>query len=290
MQKELENNKRLNILSAQYWRNAANQLKDPKMITIAALIVALRVVVKLFKINIASGLGFSLDGYVNSLGSMIYGPLVGLFVGFVSDILGLIVTGQLAQYFAPFTLVEMMSSFIFALFFWRRRITVSRALAAKFSVNLICNILMTSVFMKWLKYITLGAAAADSYKIINSLRIAKNLILFPLEAMIIVTVLAFAIPILTRLELVNKKHCYIDMPSKKELAIKISVFTLLSVAIVVLFFLLSDKVNFKFSFDISENVFSKALNILISAFSNLESIVAICIWIISLFIFVCLSL
>ena len=119
MQKELENNKRLNILSAQYWRNAANQLKDPKMITIAALIVALRVVVKLFKINIASGLGFSLDGYVNSLGSMIYGPLVGLFVGFVSDILGLIVTGQLAQYFAPFTLVEMMSSFIFALFFWR---------------------------------------------------------------------------------------------------------------------------------------------------------------------------
>lgn len=260
MQKELENNKRLSILSAQYWKNAADQLRRPQMITIAALIVALRVVVKLFKVNIASGLGFSLDGYVNSLGSMIYGPLVGLFVGFVSDILGLIITGQIAQYFAPFTLVEMMSSFIFALFFWRRRITVSRALAAKFSVNLICNILMTSIFMKWLKYITLGAAAADSYKIINGLRIAKNLIMFPLEAMIIVTVLAFAIPILTRLKLVDKNLCYIDKPSTKKLVIEIAFFTALSIAIVVAFFLLNENVNFKFSFDISETVFSKLFN------------------------------
>ena len=257
MQQELEINKRPGIFSNEYWKNASKQLKDPKMVTIAALIVALRVVVKLFKINIASGLGFSLDGYVNSLGSMIYGPVVGLFVGFVSDILGLVVTGQIASFFAPFTLVEMMSSFIFALFFWRRKINVSRTLAAKFTVNLVCNIVMTSIFMKWLKYITLGKAAADAYQLVNGLRIAKNLIMFPLEAMIIVMVLAFALPMLGRLGLVNKKYCYIDMPSKKELAIKISVFTLLSVAIVILFFLLSDKVNFKFSFEISDNIFSQ---------------------------------
>ena len=257
MQQELEINKRPSILSKQYWQNAAMQLKDPKMITIAALIVALRVVVKLFKINIASGLGFSLDGYVNSLGSMIYGPIVGLFVGFVSDILGLVITGQIATFFAPFTIVEMTSSFIFALFFWRRKITVSRTLAAKFSVNLVCNVIMTSIFMKWLKYITLGKAAADAYQLINGLRIAKNLIMFPLEAMIIVMVLAFAIPMLGRLGLVDRKLCYIDKPSTKKLVIKIAFFTLLSVAIVVFFFFLSDKVNFKFSFEISDNIFSQ---------------------------------
>jgi ECF transporter S component (folate family) len=225
------------------------------MITIAALIVALRVVVKLFKINIASGLGFSLDGYVNSLGSMIYGPIVGLVVGAVSDILGLLITGQMGQFFPPFTLVEMSSSLIFALFFWRRKITVSRALTAKFSVNLVCNIIMTSVFMKWLKYIQLGPAGADAYKIINGVRIAKNLIMFPLEAMIIITVLSFAIPILTRLKLVDKQLCFIEKSSTKNLALQIALFTALSIAIVVAYFLLNDSVDFKFTFNISETIF-----------------------------------
>ena len=256
MQKELKTNQNGSIFSKSYWQCAAHQLTDPKMITIAALIVALRVVVKLFKINIASGLGFSLDGYVNSLGSMIYGPVVGLVVGAISDILGLLITGQMGQFFPPFTLVEMSSSFIFALFFWRRKITVSRALAAKFSVNLVCNIIMTSVFMKWLKYIQLGPAGADAYKIINGVRIAKNLIMFPLEAMIIITVLSFALPILTRLKLVDKKLCYIENSSKRGLIIKIALFTALSIAIVVVYFLLNDSVAFKFTFNISDTIFN----------------------------------
>lgn len=255
MQKELKSNANLNIFSKSYWQLAVKQLTDSKMITIAALIVALRVVVKLFKINIASGLGFSLDGYVNSLGSMIYGPIVGLIVGAVSDILGLLITGQMGQFFPPFTLVEMSSSFIFALFFWRRKITVSRALAAKFSVNLVCNIIMTSVFMKWLKYIQLGPAGADAYKIINGVRIAKNLIMFPLEAMIIITVLSFAMPILTRLKLVDKQLCFIEKSSTKNLALQIALFTALSIAIVVAYFLLNDSVDFKFTFNISETIF-----------------------------------
>ena len=257
MQKELQINPNPKIHTKKYWSDAAKQLGDARMITIAALIVALRVVVKLFKINIASGLGFSLDGYVNSLGSMIYGPIVGLVVGATSDILGLVITGQMGQFFPPFTLVEMSSSFIFALFFWRRKISVSRALASKFSVNLICNILMTSIFMKWLKYIQLGKVAADAYKIINSVRIAKNLIMFPLEAMIIITVLSFALPILTRLKLVDKQLCYIENSSKRGLIIKIALFTALSIAIVAAYFLLNDSIDFKFTFNISDTIFSK---------------------------------
>lgn len=254
MSTELKNIKREQIFSKKYWIEATNQFSNPKMITIAALIVALRVVVKLFKINIASGLGFSLDGYVNSLGSMIYGPLVGLLVGAISDILGLVLTGQMGTYFAPFTLVEMTSSFIFALFFWRRRITVSKALMAKFSVNLVCNILMTSIFMKWLKYIQLGVAAADAYKIINSVRIAKNLIMFPLEAMIIVTILSFALPILTRLKLVDKHLCYMNKLSKRRLVIEVAVLTVISIALVVAYIALSDTIDFNFQFEIT-NIF-----------------------------------
>lgn len=245
------------IFTKAYWKRAAKQFSDPKMITIAALIVALRVVVKLFKINIATGLGFSLDGYVNSLGAMIYGPFVGLVGGAISDILGLIITGQMGSFFPPFTLVEMASSFIFALFFWNRKITVLRALSAKFSVNLVCNIIMTSVFMKWSILIQSGRDAADAYKIINGVRIAKNLIMFPLEAMIIISVLSFALPILNRLKLVDKRQCFVDQASKKGLVLKIALLTVLSIALVVAYILISESVDFKFSFKISETIFSK---------------------------------
>ena len=56
MQKERQNN----IFSAPYWREAARQLKDVRMITVAALIVALRIAVKFLKIQIAPGLNISL--------------------------------------------------------------------------------------------------------------------------------------------------------------------------------------------------------------------------------------
>lgn len=253
MEINVKNSKNINIFTKKYWKDAASQFGDVRMITIAALIVALRVVVKLFKINIASGLGFSLDGYVNSLGSLVYGPLVGLIVGAVSDLLGLLITGQMGQYFPPFTLVEMASSFIFGLFFWRRKIGVTRALGAKFSVNLVCNIFMTSVFMKWMKYIQAGPAAADAYKIINGVRIAKNLIMFPLEAMIIISVLAAALPTLTRLKLVDKSCCFIDKPSNKRLIIEILIYTAISVALVVGYMLLNN-VDFNFDFEVT-NVF-----------------------------------
>ena len=237
----IENKKNYNILTKQYWKEAASQFGDVKMITIAALIVALRVAVKLFKIPIAQGLSISLDGYVNSLGSAVYGPLVGLAVGAISDIFGLLVTGQMGQYFPPFTLVEMSSSFIFGLFFWRRKIGISRALTAKFSVNLVCNIFMTSVFMKWMKYLYFGAEAAQAYNLINGVRIAKNLIMFPLEGTIIVVVLAAALPILTKLKLVDKDLCFVNKPSTKKLILEIAFFTTLSVAIVLAYiFFLND--------------------------------------------------
>lgn len=251
MQNELDYQGFPSILSKKYWFEASKQFKDVRMITIAALIVALRVVVKLIKISIASGVGISLDAYVNSLGSLIYGPVVGLAVGAISDVLGMLVTGKMAEYFLPFILVEMASSFIFGLFFWKRKIDLSRTLFAKFSVNLVCNIVMTSLFMKWMKYVFSGPAAAEAYKVINGVRIAKNLVLFPLEAMIIVFVLSATVPILTRLKIVDRHYTFVDKPSNKRLITEIALFTALSVAVVALYLLFVD--GFKFDFKITFN-------------------------------------
>lgn len=238
MQKE----KQTNIFTTQYWHEAALQLKDIRMITIAALIVALRIAVKLIPIPpLAPGLNISLDCYVNSLGSIIYGPIVGLVVGAVSDTLGCIVTGQMSQYFPPFMLTEMLSSFIFALFFWRRKINIRRTMTAKFTVNFVCNIILTSILMKWMYFLYYGLERAEAYNVINGTRILKNLVMFPLEATLIVTVFSFTLPVLTRLKLVDKNLCYLEKPSTKRLVLELLGFTALSIALIAFYvFFLKD--------------------------------------------------
>lgn len=233
-----KNEKYAKIFSKQYWRDAAAQTHDAKMITLAALIVALRIVVKLFKIPIAAGLSITLDAYVNSLGSIVYGPVMGLFVGLISDSLGQVLTGKMHEFFPPYAIIEMTSSFIFGLFFWRRKITISRALWAKFTVNLVCNIIMTSIVTKWMYAVFYGVERAEAYNLINGVRIVKNLVLFPLEAMIILIVLSAAVPVLSHLGLVDRHFCFVDTPrSKKRTAIYIMLLSVFSVALVVLYVL-----------------------------------------------------
>lgn len=225
------------IFSKNYWRDAAKCFKDPKMLAYAALIVALRVVVKMFKIPIASGISFSFDCYFNSLGSVVYGPLVGLLVGAVSDTIGCILfpTGP---YFLPFILVEMTSSFVFALFFWKREIGIFRSIFAKFCVNFVCNIIMTSVFMKWMYSVFY---VEKTYYLINLTRIVKNLVLFPLESTLILIILSAAMPALRSVGLVKRNYCMIDTSNKFKLIIIPFIFLLISVSIILFYiFFLKD--------------------------------------------------
>lgn len=244
MQKNIEIQEKTGVLSYKYWKDASSQLGNIKMVTIAALIVALRVAVKFIRIQLAPGLNVSLDAYVNSLGSVIYGPVMGLVVGSISDVLGCLATGRMAEYFPPFVLVEMSSSFIFGLFFWRKKINVTRTLTAKFTVNFVCNIMLTSIFNKWMYYLYYGIERAEAYNVINGARIVKNLIMFPLEAMIIIIVLSASLPVLSRLKLVDKKLCYVEKPSNTKLVLEIAFFTVLSIALILLYvFYLKDFVT-----------------------------------------------
>lgn len=183
------------IRSAAYWKEAAAAFRNTHMLVFAALIVALRVAVKFFRIPLAAGLFLSFDCYINALGSLVYGPLLGLIVGAISDTLGCILAPS-GPYFFPFVLVEMSSSFLFGLFFWRRQLSLSRILAAKFTVNTVCNIVLTSLFVKWSYRVFYGVEKAQGYALINGARIVKSLVLFPVEAVLIALVFRATIPVL----------------------------------------------------------------------------------------------
>ena len=105
------------IFSAAYWKEAAANLKSIRMLALAAMIVALRAICKMLEIPLAPGLNINVAALFNSVGAMVYGPVVGVVGAMVSDPLGYLLHPD-GPYFLPFMLSDMSSSFIFGLFFW----------------------------------------------------------------------------------------------------------------------------------------------------------------------------
>ncbi len=197
------------IFSAAYRKSALKNLKDIKMIAFASLIIALRIAVKFIKIPVDIGVEVSFDCYINSLGSLVYGPFMGLLVGAVSDTLGCLIHPS-GPYFFPFIFVEMLSSFIFGLFLWKKRLSATRVLASKFTVNLVCNIILTSALMKPYMNIFYGSG----YAFVNLTRIIKNLVMFPIEAVLITLILGALMPAFKSIGLIDKSQENIRLRAK----------------------------------------------------------------------------
>ncbi len=219
------------VLSAAYWRDAAANLKDTRMLALAAMIVALRAICKMLEIPLAPGLNINVAALFNSVGAMVYGPVVGVVGAIVSDPLGYLLHPD-GPYFLPFMLTDMSSSLIFGLFFWRRRLTVSRTMTAKFTVNMISNVVLTSLIMKWYYFLFYGVEKAQAYNLINLTRIVKNLVMFPIEALFIAAVIGALTPALHRLRLLPKQE---EMKLEFRHYLLLTLLTVLAVGLVVFY-------------------------------------------------------
>ena len=60
--------------SKSYWRTAAQELRNLRMLTLAAIVVALRIVLSGLYIPLGDNLNIFFGYFVNSLGAAIYGP------------------------------------------------------------------------------------------------------------------------------------------------------------------------------------------------------------------------
>jgi len=179
---------------AEYWRQAFSELKNTRTLVFAAMILALRIAMKPLKIPIAADVNITFGFVVNALGSMVYGPVVAALSGAVSDTLGYLVAPS-GVYFFPFIVLEMAGSFIFALFLYSTDITPIRLILSKFCVNLFVNILLNEPIM--VRYYQLFFTSA--YQPFVLVRIVKNIVMLPIEAILLMIVFRAIIPALSRI-------------------------------------------------------------------------------------------
>ncbi len=185
---------RPSCFTAAYWRRAAAEFRDPKVLVFAALMIALRVIFKAVSIPIAADLRINTAFLVNAFGAMVFGPVVAAVSAAVTDTLGCILfpTGP---YFFPFIFIEIAGSVIFALFLYRTRITVAKVILSRFCIDFFVNIVLNTPIMMLYYDVMLG----KYYAPLDLLRIVKNLALFPLESVVLAVFLRATVPPLKRL-------------------------------------------------------------------------------------------
>lgn len=179
-----------------YWLDAVSELKDTRMLVVAALLIAMRVATKQIAIPIAPNLYlFRASTFINALSAMIIGPVLAIPAAFISDLLGVMLSDGLGAYFFPYALQEVGGSVIWALLLYRAKATPWRVMIGRFSICLVINVLLGLWCDKmYAAYIGNSAAAVA----ITVPKVLKNTFMFPLEAVAMTFFLRVLVPVTNR--------------------------------------------------------------------------------------------
>ena len=176
-----------------YWKEAAGEVKKPRILAVTALFIGLDIIIGMFYIPMPFGdnLRVYFGYFTNSMCCMVCGPVMALIFGFVRDILGFLANPS-GGFFFGYTLSAMLGSLVYALFFYRARITVVRILCCKLIINVCVNILLGSLWSAIL--------FSKGYYFYMVSSTVKNLMLLPVEVILLVLFYQVTLPILVKMK------------------------------------------------------------------------------------------
>ncbi len=184
------------LSSSAYWKDSARQFTDLRMLVMAAMFCALRVAVDAVDIRLGPDLYIGVSFLVTALGAYIYGPLMGLACGAITDTISALLFPK-GAYFFPFIFIEMLGGFLFGLFLWRQRVTPTRLILSKLSVTVLCNVVLNSAVLIWM-YAWMGNPKTSLVFMVP--RLIKNVVLFPAECVLLALLFNALLPALQQLK------------------------------------------------------------------------------------------
>jgi len=147
-----------------------------------AVLLAIRTILGMPFLTIFIGPGFKLITFAyvtDAVTAMFFGPIAGLAFGFAGDFLGFLASsGVGGGYFPGFAISEMITCFLFACFFFKRKITVSRIIIV-WLINLFAVLLGLNSLWLILMY---GMSAGEVFVVA---RLVTNIVQSPLHIAIL---------------------------------------------------------------------------------------------------------
>ena len=185
-----------------YWRSARGSMGSLKVLVFAALMVAMARALSLIPSIPIGQTRMSFGFLARALCALVGGPVTGLVYGFVEDILGFILQPS-GEFFFGYTLSTMAGMLVYALCFYRARITVWRLLLANLLVNVLVNAVLGSVWTMMMR--------GGGYWGWFTFSLAKNLVTIIPKSIVLYILFQALLPIIQRMGLIPKQ---VDGPIK----------------------------------------------------------------------------
>ncbi|MBR4295794.1 MAG: folate family ECF transporter S component [Clostridia bacterium] len=179
-------------IGAEYWKSALGELEDIRCLVICALLCAIAIVIETFQIAIIPNVLYISFSFVAiSLCSFLTGPIMAIPCGIIVDIVGALINGY--SFYFGYTLSAVLGALIYALFFYRAKVSFERIALARLLVNIFVNVLLGSLWrLAW---------TSKHYLTLVMLSGIKNILLFPFEVFIMVIFFRSILPPISRLGL-----------------------------------------------------------------------------------------
>lgn len=183
----------MSMFTRAYWKEAVSRLKNVRVLAAVALLIALTIAMATLYIPLPNNLHVFFNYAPKALCAMVCGPVAALGVGFVMDILSFLAR-PMGAFFPGYTVTTMVAMLIYALGFFGKKLTIPRIAITKLAVNVICNIGLNSLWNS----ILMGKA----FVVFLAGSATKNLLLWPIEVLVMVIVFRLVTPVLVKQKLI----------------------------------------------------------------------------------------
>ena len=181
--------------SPAYWHEANLAMKCLKLLVFAALMIAVTRALSLIPGIPIWHTKLTWGFLARSVCALVCGPVLGLVFGFVEDILGFILQPT-GDFFPGYTLTTMLGVLTYALFLYRAPLRIWRIFCAKLLTN-VQNVVLGALWMAILN--SNGRFSLETWYASASLSAAKNLIMLPVQTVLLVVLLRALQPALRQM-------------------------------------------------------------------------------------------
>ena len=160
---------------AAIYRDSYRELKNVRTITTVAMFMAISMVLRYFTLDVGPFLKIGFASVANQFVYYLFGPVVGGFFGLILDLV-MYVIKPTGAFFPGFTFNAVLAGILYGTFLYKRPISFKRVLFTHLLVIVVCNLILTPI---WLKILYGQGMLA-----MMPVRILKNVIQWPVDSVI----------------------------------------------------------------------------------------------------------
>lgn len=186
-----------------YWKSCLNVFKSAKSLSGLAMLFALLLLSKFFSLPSGFGnLGISLAYLFLAVIGLVYGPVVSLIIGALSDIIGYFITPQQGMFYFGYTVQAALAAFTYGICFYKTRLSFGKVLLSRIIVGMLLNVLLGS-YLQCRLFAMSGSldsaafgATFSAYALLYSL--PKNLVYLLPQSLVLYFVFRVIVPVFCR--------------------------------------------------------------------------------------------